>query len=97
MSECQSTGPYLVDNNPRLDITLLERRLQELLTECPTPPAAPRPLPSLQPAVRPSALRRLLIRLKASYLVSQWLPRHPGLYRRARTLYHWLRGVAGRR
>lgn len=89
--------PYLVDNNPRLDMPALERRLDEILTERQTLPAASRPLPSLQPVARPSPLRRLLIRLKASYLISQWLPRHPGLYRRARTLYHWLRGVTGRR
>lgn len=90
-------GRYLYHNNSRLDVTSLEERLDDILSERQVIPAAIHPLPSLQPAVRPSALRRLLIRLKASYLVSQWLPRHPGLYRRARTLYHWLRGIAGRR
>lgn len=88
---------YLVHNNPRLEMSALERRLEELLADRQTLPTAPRPLPSQQPAVRPSPLRRLLIKLKGSYLVSQWLPRHPGLYRRTRTLYHRLKAVAGRR
>jgi len=87
---------YLIDNNPELDIMALERRLEEILVERRAPPDSPRPLPSLQPAVRPSVLRRLLIRIKGSYLVTRWLPRHPALYRRARALYHWLRGMAGR-
>lgn len=90
-------GCYLHDNNPRLDVTSLERRLDDILAERRVMPAATQPLPSLQPAARPSALRRLLMRIKSSYLVGQWLPRHPGLYRRARTLYHWLRGIAGGR
>lgn len=97
LPESSPSKPYLVDNNPRLDMTALEQRLDAILVERHTLPTAPRPLPSLEPAARPSLRRRLLIRLKGSYLVSQWLPRHPGLYRRARTLYHWLRAVAGRR
>lgn len=89
--------PYLVDNNQQLDMQALEQRLDELLAEQQPLPAALAPLPSLQPAASPSLLRRLVIRLRSSRLVSHWLPRHPRLYRRARALYHWLRGLVRRR
>ncbi|MGM0693342.1 MAG: hypothetical protein ACQEUN_08015 [Pseudomonadota bacterium] len=89
-------GRYLYGNNPRLDVASLERRLDEILAERRVMPAAAQPLPSQQPASRPSWARRQLIRVKRSYLVSQWLPRHPLLYRRTRALYHRLKGLLRR-
>ena len=51
-------GRYLHGNNPRLDVTSLERRLDEILAERRVMPAASQPLPSQQPASRPSPARR---------------------------------------
>lgn len=96
MPETSLARPYLVDNNPQLDRAALEQRLEDILSEQPAVPASSLSLPSHRPYARPSILRRLLIRAKTSRLVGEWLPRHPGLYRRARAGYHLLKRLAGR-
>lgn len=96
MPEFGLAKPYLVDNNPQLDRAALEQRLDEILAEQEAVPASSLPLPSHRPYAKPSMLRRLLIRVKTSRLVVEWLPRHPGVYRRARAAYHLLKRLAGR-
>jgi hypothetical protein len=87
---------YLVDNNQQLDVPALEQRMALLLAEKPSLPAAGQPLPSMQPVAPPSVFRQMLARLRSSYLVGQWLPRHPRLYRLMRAVYRWSKRVLRR-
>lgn len=96
LSENHSSRTYLIPNNHRLDMATLEHRLEEMLAERQVLPAAAHILPSQQLEARASLFRRLLIKIKASRLVVHWLPRHPGLYRLARTLYHGVKAINGR-
>jgi predicted thioredoxin/glutaredoxin len=91
--ENRATKPYLVDNNPALKISHLEQRMDAMLSEQLIVPMSVAPLPSATEEQRPSILRRLLIKLKTSRWVIEWLPKHPKLYRYARKSYHLLKRV----
>ncbi|WP_163649469.1 hypothetical protein [Modicisalibacter sp. 'Wilcox'] len=91
MAEDESSkAPYLLRNNTNLDFSVLESRLAEILMEQETVPASPAALPSQQ-APASGNLKRLSIRLRSSALVREWLPRHPRLYRIARSIYRSLK------
>lgn len=94
MVENRATKPYLVENNPALNIYRLEQRMEAMLSEQLVVPTSVTPLPSAQQEQRPSIARRLLIKIKTSRWVVEWLPRHPKLYRYARKSYHMLKRVA---
>lgn len=91
-----SDKPYLVDNNRELNMAALEERMALMLADAPLLPEAHKPLPSMQPVASPSFVSRLVARLRRSYLISQWLPRHPTLYRRVRAVYQWLKPIIRR-
>lgn len=94
MVENRATKPYLVDNNPALKISQLEQRMDAMLSEQLIVPTPATPLPSATEEQRPSTFRRVLIKIKTSRWVIEWLPRHPKLYRYARKSYHFLKRIA---
>jgi len=77
---------YFRKNNASLDFVALESRLADILQEQEAAPVTPMALPSQQ-ASTPGVFRRLLLRLRSSAMVREWLPRHPHLYRVARAAY----------
>lgn len=97
MPEHHITRRHLVPNNRRLDMASLEQRIDEMLAERPSVPAATQALPSRLPLeIKTSRLRLLLRRLRSSRLVVHWLPRYPRLYRLARALYQGVKSAVGR-